>query len=35
MARVKENFQVLNLDNKTYDGRLGGKVYFVWEFYFS
>lgn len=35
VVRVKENFQVLNLDDRAYDSRLGGKVCFVWEYYFS
>ena len=31
MGRVKDNFQVINLDNRACDGGLGGKVCFVWE----
>lgn len=34
MERVKENFQVFNLDDRAYDGTLGSKVSFVWEDYF-
>lgn len=33
MGRVKENFQLFNLDDRAYDGRLGGDVCFVWEDY--
>ena len=35
VGRVKENFQLFNLDDRAYDGRLGGDVCFVWEDYFS